>query len=83
MRRQAHEPWVASANPITAISNVIDLAKKVIQAGDAIRQSDLKLSMAEIISQLADVKVRCSELKSPATACSVNTDLPESGTGPW
>jgi|ERR1700722_2175826 len=47
-----------------AVNGAIELVKKAMKASEAIKNSDLKLQMADLMSQLAEVKVKCSELVS-------------------
>lgn len=47
---------------INGVSTAIDIAKKLKQSADAIKDSETKLLIADLMGQLADVKIRCSEL---------------------
>jgi len=47
---------------MTGVSTAIDIARKLKQASDAIKDSESKLLIAELINQLAELKITCSEL---------------------
>ncbi len=47
---------------ISGVTIAIDLARKIKKSTDAIKDSETKLLIADLMSQLADVKIKCSEL---------------------
>jgi hypothetical protein len=49
---------------IGTITGLITLAQKALQATDALKASDLKLQIAQLVSDLADLKVKCADLVS-------------------
>ena len=49
---------------ISSITTAIQLAKKVKEASDLIKESEFKLTIADLISQLAEIKITVAELLS-------------------
>lgn len=47
---------------ISGITKAIDLAKKIKKSADAIKDSEAKLLIADLMTQLAELKIKCSEL---------------------
>lgn len=47
---------------INGVSTAIDIARKLKQSTDAVRDSETKLLVADLMNQLADLKITCSEL---------------------
>jgi hypothetical protein len=47
---------------LTTVSTVIELARKLSQATAALKDAQVRLEMAELISQLVDLKAECSAL---------------------
>jgi len=50
------------ADIIGTITGLIGLARKGKEAADALKDSDMKMHIAHLLSDLADLKVKCADL---------------------
>lgn len=48
---------------ITTVTGTIALARKAIDANEAMKTADFKMLMADLMSDLADLKIKCSDLE--------------------
>ncbi|NDV25811.1 hypothetical protein [Desulfovibrio sp. JC010] len=53
----------AIASALGGIKSAIDIATKLSEVSDAIKQADLKLQLAELVEKLADAKIQLSKVK--------------------